>query len=149
MNWDHIMDRTKNGNPRPPFRVDKSPDEWKAILSIDEFGVTRLSGTERPFTGEFCHAYDLGIYQCVCCKTALFNSGTKFDSSTGWPSFTEPLEDNLIAYFNDDSRGYRRIEIQCNICDAHLGHVFPDGPEPSCLRFCVNSLSLKKVAVNK
>lgn len=144
MNWDQIIVRADQGNPTPPFRVDKSPDEWKALLSIDEYGVTRLSGTERPFSGEFCQAYEIGIYRCICCKTDLFNSETKFDSGTGWPSFTEPLEDNLVSYFNDDSRGYRRIEIQCNVCDAHLGHVFPDGPEPSGLRFCVNSLSLEK-----
>lgn len=144
MNWSGIINKIENGNPEPPYRVEKSLEEWRSILSADEFGVTRLHGTERPFSGEFCHAYDPGIYRCICCKTDLFNSGTKFDSGTGWPSFTDPLEENLVAYFSDDSRGYMRIEIRCNICDSHLGHVFPDGPEPTGLRYCVNSLSLEK-----
>ncbi|MDO6425056.1 peptide-methionine (R)-S-oxide reductase MsrB, partial [Saccharophagus degradans] len=91
-----------------------------------QFNITRLSGTEMPHTGEFCSSHEAGIYNCLCCGSELFDSTIKFESGTGWPSFTQPVKDNAIKYLNDDSRGRSRVEIQCNVCDSHLGHVFPD-----------------------
>ena len=95
------------------------------------------------FTGEYCHAHDPGKYHCICCDTPLFDSRIKFDSGTGWPSFTQPIQENAVKYIRDTSFGMVRVETRCNTCDAHLGHVFPDGPEPGGLRFCINSLALK------
>jgi len=146
LNWDIIMGYASKGNLTPPFRLEKSEEEWSKILTEEEFYVTRKHGTERPGTGEYCRAFDLGIYACKCCKTRLFDSHTKFESGTGWPSFTQPLSENVIQYIVDHSiAGRERIETRCNICDAHLGHVFPDGPEPSGLRYCMNSVALEKV----
>ncbi len=144
MNWKDIISKAQQGNPTDKTKIIKSEEEWKAQLSEEEYRVTRLKGTERPFTGQYCSAYEPGIYNCLCCNTSLFDSTTKFESGTGWPSFTTPIEDDLIAYEVDNSYGMTRVEILCNICDAHLGHVFPDGPQPTGLRYCVNSLSLVK-----
>lgn len=133
-------------NPLPPDKkVAKPKVEWKTMLTPEQFHVTREHGTEQAWTGEYCEAHAPGIYACVCCGTELFDSTTKFESGTGWPSFTKPVKDNVIAYKKDTSWGMTRIEVLCNVCDAHLGHVFPDGPAPSGLRFCINSASLKKV----
>lgn len=144
--WPDIIRITSvDGNPEPPQRVDKSDEEWQAQLTPEEYHVTRLKGTEQPFSSEMCGVYEPGIYACRCCATPLFNSGEKFDSGTGWPSFTQPLEKNLVAYEVDNSHGRARVEALCNICEAHLGHVFPDGPEPSGLRYCMNAVSLRKV----
>lgn len=143
MNWNDVLQFAKN-NPAPPQRVEKTEEEWKRLLTPEQFRVTRQHGTERPFSGEYCELYTAGIYKCVCCGTELFDSTQKFNSSTGWPSFTEPVKDNVIRYRADNSFGMQRIEVLCNVCDAHLGHVFPDGPAPSGLRFCINSVSLKK-----
>jgi peptide methionine sulfoxide reductase msrA/msrB len=143
MNWNDVLNSAKNPLPADR-RVTKTETEWKAQLSPEQFRVTRQHGTERPFTGEYCEAHAPGIYACVCCGTELFDSTTKFESGTGWPSFTEPVKENVIRYKMDNSWGMERVEVLCNICDAHLGHVFPDGPRPSGLRFCINSASLKK-----
>lgn len=129
----------------PPRRVERSEEEWRALLSADRFHVTRLKGTERPHSSEMCSLFTPGRYACGCCGTELFDSTSKFESGTGWPSFTHPVEDSAIAHHIDSSHGMRRIETTCNICDAHLGHVFPDGPEPSGLRFCINAVSLEKI----
>ena len=110
----------------------------------DVYYVTRNAGTERPFSSPMCTHFEAGIYACVCCDTLLFDSTVKFDSGTGWPSFTQPIKENAIAYYIDDSLDRSRVEITCNSCDAHLGHVFPDGPAPSKLRYCVNALSLQR-----
>ncbi|MCB2084461.1 MAG: peptide-methionine (R)-S-oxide reductase MsrB [Sphingomonadaceae bacterium] len=125
--------------------MEKSEDEWRELLDDEQFYVTRLKGTERPFSSEMCSLFEPGLYACSNCGTELFNSATKFDSGTGWPSFSEPVEDNVVAYHRDGTHGMERIEATCNVCDAHLGHVFPDGPHPSGLRFCINALSLGKV----
>ena len=111
----------------------------------DVYQITRDAGTERPFSSPMCSHFEPGVYACVCCETPLFDSTEKFDSGTGWPSFTQPIDPNTVAYFSDGSIIDRmRTEITCNVCDAHLGHVFPDGPAPGRLRYCVNALSLKR-----
>jgi peptide methionine sulfoxide reductase msrA/msrB len=141
--WTDILNYARNGNPSPPRRVEKSDEEWKNLLSPDVFPIARLKGTEKAFTGAYCEAHEPGRYACVCCGTPLFDSTLKFDSRSGWPSFTQPIAENVIAYHKDSSYGMVRVEVTCSVCDCHLGHVFPDGPEPSGLRFCINSASIK------
>lgn len=143
--WKDALARARDGNPAPDRRVEKTDAEWRAQLTPDQYRVTRQAGTERAFSSEMCGLFEPGIYACACCGTELFDGGTKFDSGTGWPSFTQPLKDNVVAYHADHSHGMVRIENTCNVCDAHLGHVFPDGPPPSGLRYCMNALSLEKV----
>lgn len=143
MNWNDVMRMTKV-RVEPDTKVSKTEDEWSSLLTAEQFRVTRKHGTERPFTGEYCESYEPGIYSCVCCGTPLFDSRVKFESGTGWPSFTIPVKDNVIWHKMDNSFGMVRVEVLCNICEAHLGHVFPDGPGPTGLRYCINSASLKK-----
>lgn len=142
MNWKNVISFATNGNPKPDKRVEKTEAEWKAILTPDQFRITRKKGTEAPHSGALCSAHDAGLYNCVCCNTPLFDSTIKFESGTGWPSFTQPIKENVISYSKDTSYGMIRVEVLCNTCDAHLGHVFPDGPEPSGLRYCINSESM-------
>lgn len=144
LKWDDILNIAQNGNPEPDRRVEKSEDEWRGELSDDVFRVTRQKGTERPFSSEMCTLFQPGKYACICCDTLLFDAAEKFDSGSGWPSFTQPTQANAVAYHQDVSHGMTRIETTCNVCDAHLGHVFPDGPPPSGLRYCINALALKK-----
>ena len=141
--WRDVIHFSVNGNPKPNKRVEKTEEEWRTILTPEQFQISRLHGTERPHTGSLCSIFEGEIYQCICCNTNLFDSTIKFDSSSGWPSFTQPIEENAIQYIKDDSFGMIRVEVLCNTCDSHLGHVFPDGPEPSGLRYCVNSASIK------
>lgn len=143
MNWSDVLDLA-NTNPAPPRRVETTDEEWEKILTPEQYRVTRRHGTEMPFSGEYCESYSPGIYRCVCCGTELFDSTGKFASGTGWPSFSRPVRDNVIKYKAEHGHGVQAMEILCNVCDAHLGHVFPDGPVPTGLRFCVNSISLKK-----
>ena len=143
MNWNDVIKYANNGSPAPDRRVEKTESEWQAILSPEAFRITRKKGTEAAFSGELCHAHDPGKYSCICCDTLLFDSGLKFESGSGWPSFTEPIAANAIKYEKDTSYGMVRVEVMCNICDAHLGHVFPDGPAPSGLRYCINSESIQ------
>ena len=144
LTWKNIEDFVKNGVPAPENKVIKTEEEWKKLLSDDVFFITRQSGTEHAFSSEMCSRFEPGIYACTCCGTLLFDASEKFDSQSGWPSFTQPLKENAIAYTADTTHMMTRIEVTCNCCDAHLGHVFPDGPEPSGLRYCINSLSLKR-----
>ena len=143
--WADVIHFTNKGNPTPDKRVEKTEEEWKQILTPEEYQVTRLKGTERSFSSEMCSLFDPGIYECKCCGTVLFDASEKFESGKGWPSFTQPIKENAIGYHADKSYGMIRVEVVCNVCDAHLGHVFPDGPPPSGLRYCINAVSLSKV----
>lgn len=145
MKWLDVLQFASKGNAKPPKRVEKTDAEWRAMLTEEEYYVCRKKGTERAFTGEYCEAHEPGLYACRCCGTVLFDSRTKFESGTGWPSFTIPVEPDVIKYTKDTSYGMVRVEVECNVCDCHLGHVFPDGPPPTGLRFCINSASIKLV----
>lgn len=145
LQWKDVIRFGREGNPIPARKVVKSDEEWKKELTEEEFYVLRKKGTERAFTGEYCEAHDPGLYACRGCGTLLFDATVKFESGTGWPSFTQPVEENAIAYHQDTSFGMVRVEVLCNTCDGHLGHVFPDGPRPSGLRYCINSASIKLV----
>ena len=127
-------------------RVEKSEAEWKSQLTGDQFYVTRKEGTERAFSGKYAKHHEDGIYRCVCCNTALFDSKTKFESGTGWPSYWEPIAKENVKENVDNSLGMQRVEVECVRCGAHGGHVFPDGPKPTGLRYCMNSASLNFVA---
>ena len=120
----------------------QTDEDWKKKLTPEQYQVARQCGTEPPFTGKYWNLHDDGTYHCVCCNAKLFSSGTKFESGSGWPSFYAPIDDNNLQMIEDTSHGMRRVEVRCAECGAHLGHVFPDGPKPSGVRFCINSASL-------
>jgi peptide-methionine (R)-S-oxide reductase len=148
LQWRDVLHLAEKGNPDPDHRVVKADSEWRKQLSPEEYRVTRQAATEPPFSSEMCSLFEPGIYSCVCCDTLLFDATEKFESGTGWPSFTQPLKLNAIAYRFDGPAFLKRVETLCNTCDAHLGHVFPDGPPPNGLRYCMNAVALKKKPVD-
>ena len=149
LKWNDILAYARNGNPAPDRTVRKTDDEWRRLLGAEAFAVMRKAGTERPFSSEMCSLFKPGIYSCAGCDTVLFDASGKFESGTGWPSFTQPVSVNAIAYRVDESLGMTRVEAICNVCEGHLGHVFPDGPAPSGLRYCMNAVSLKNRATGE
>ena len=149
IDWKTILEFCSSGNPEPEVSVRKSEEEWRALLTSEQYYVTREHGTERPFSSEMCGVFEPGDYACVCCGALLFKGSEKFESGTGWPSFTQPARRNAISYHQDGSLGMMRVEARCNNCGAHLGHVFPDGPGPGGLRYCMNAVSLKKMEMEK
>lgn len=122
--------------------IERTDEEWQSCLTPDQYAVTRCGGTEPAFTGKYYDHHEPGVYKCACCGAALFLSDAKYDSGSGWPSFYQPAGDDHIRELTDLSHGMRRVEVRCRKCDAHLGHVFDDGPRPTGLRYCINSLSL-------
>ncbi|MFC2971406.1 peptide-methionine (R)-S-oxide reductase MsrB [Azotobacter bryophylli] len=124
-------------------KLDKPLEAWREELSDEQFHICRLGGTERAFTGEYYATKTPGLYRCACCSAPLFDSDAKYDSGSGWPSYFQPAAPDAIASRDDFSHGMHRIEVRCARCDAHLGHVFPDGPQPTGLRYCINSASLQ------
>lgn len=144
INWADVIRFANKGNLTPDRRVEKTDDEWRNLLTEEQFYITRKKGTEARFSGEHCSRHEPGVYNCICCDTPLFDSTEKFNSGTGWPSFTQPIKENAIKYEKDGAFGMIRVEVMCNVCDSHLGHVFPAGPNPSGLRYCINSVSLNK-----
>lgn len=148
IDWNDVLKLAREGAPNPPTKVQRTPEQWREQLSEEQFRVTRMAGTERPFSSEMCTLFEPGRYACICCETVLFDAATKFDSGTGWPSFSEPATPNVVAYHADTSHGMTRVEVVCNVCEAHLGHVFPDGPMVGgkrSLRYCINAVCLQKV----
>lgn len=133
-----------NGIPGDTLKkIKRSEREWKNILTPEQFEIARNKGTEAAFTGEYWNTKKKGIYHCICCDLALFSSDAKYNSGTGWPSFYAPINETNVGEMVDNSYGWNRVEVICNRCDAHLGHVFEDGPNPTGLRYCLNSASLK------
>ncbi|MBC6609777.1 peptide-methionine (R)-S-oxide reductase MsrB [Hymenobacter sp. BT507] len=146
LRWLDVVTFARYGNPEPPRRVEKSAAEWAQELSPEQFRVLREQATESPYRNAYCRLYEPGEYVCAGCGSLLFSAATKYHAISGWPSFTQPAHKNAIRYHFDHSHHMQRVEVRCNVCRGHLGHVFPDGPAPGGLRYCINSASLRLVA---
>ncbi|HEX8657045.1 MAG TPA: peptide-methionine (R)-S-oxide reductase MsrB [Hymenobacter sp.] len=142
LRWKDIIAFAKYGNPEPVRRVEHSEAEWAQLLPPDRYRVLRQQATEPPYRNAYCRAYEPGVYACAGCGSQLFAAAEKYHAISGWPSFRQPQAHNAIHYAFDDGFGMQRVEARCNVCDGHLGHVFPDGPAPGGLRYCINSASL-------
>ncbi|PJJ59547.1 peptide-methionine (R)-S-oxide reductase MsrB [Hymenobacter chitinivorans] len=145
LRWIDILTFAKYGNPEPLRRVEKTAPEWAAQLTPAQFRVLREHHTEPPYRNAYCRSYEPGCYECAGCHSPLFDSSTKYYAISGWPSFTQPVARQAISYHFDDTYNMQRVEVRCNGCGGHLGHVFPDGPAPAGLRYCINSESLVRV----
>jgi peptide-methionine (R)-S-oxide reductase len=142
--WIDVIKFAKYSNPEPYRREEKTEEGWRQQLTPAQYQVMREKGTEPPYRNAYCRSYAPGVYTCGGCGSQLFDSTTKYHAISGWPSFTQPITKGAIKYAFDDSHNMKRIEVQCNVCESHLGHVFPDGPEPTGLRYCINSESLSR-----
>ncbi|WP_374384067.1 peptide-methionine (R)-S-oxide reductase MsrB [Thermomonas sp.] len=144
--WRDVLHWAREGNPPPPRRDARDEAAWRAALDPEAFRVLRGKGTEAPHSSPMCSLFEPGRYACAGCGTLLFDAASKYDSRSGWPSFTAPVAAGLVGYHADHRHGMTRIEATCQVCDGHLGHVFPDGPAPTGLRYCINALALRKLA---
>ena len=145
LRWKDVLYYAKYSNPEPYRRVDMSEEAWREQLTPAQYHVLREKGTERAYRNAYCRSYEPGLYVCRGCGSPLFDSSTKYHAISGWPSFRQPIAKAAVRYAFDDSFQMKRMEVLCNACDGHLGHVFPDGPEPSGLRYCINSESLNRL----
>ncbi|KAA5547506.1 peptide-methionine (R)-S-oxide reductase MsrB [Adhaeribacter rhizoryzae] len=145
LRWIDVLIFAKYSNPEPYHRVEKTEAVWQAQLTPAQFNILRQKGTEPPYRNAYCRTYEPGVYACVGCGSLLFNATAKYHAISGWPSFSQPITKAAIKYLSDDTHHLHRIEVQCNVCDGHLGHVFPDGPAPSGLRYCINSESVIRI----
>jgi len=149
LRWIDVLKYAKYSNPEPYRRVEKTDETWQNELTPAQYRIMRQKETEPPYRNAYCRTYEPGVYKCAGCGSLLFDACTKYHAISGWPSFTQPITKGAIKYVFDNSHNMQRIEVQCNVCDSHLGHVFPDGPEPSGLRYCINSESLNRIAPEK
>jgi peptide-methionine (R)-S-oxide reductase len=147
--WADVIKYAKYSNPEPPRRLELPEEEWVRRLTPAQFQVLRQRGTEPPYRNAYCRSYEPGRYACAGCGTVLFDSVTKYHAISGWPSFTQPAARSVISYHFDNGHNMQRVEVRCNVCGGHLGHVFPDGPEPAGLRYCINSVSLVQLAAGE
>lgn len=146
LRWIDVLTYARYGNPEPPYRVQRSDEEWQQMLNPEQFAVTRRHETEKPYKNAYCRHFSPGLYSCVCCHTLLFDAATQFKALlSGWPSFTQPISKNTLRYTFDSSQHMQRIAVSCNVCDAHLGHVFRYEETESSLHYCINSASLRKL----
>ena len=143
--WIDVLYYARYSNPEPNKRLDRTEEEWKACLSPAQYHCMREKGTERAFRNAYCRSFESGVYVCVGCRSPLFDSDEKSHKLSGWPSFRQPIAKGAMKYAFDTSHNMRRVEVMCSVCDSHLGHVFPEGPEPAGLRYCINSESIDRI----
>ena len=149
LRWIDVLYYSRYANPEPYRRLERTEEEWKALLSPAQYHIMREKGTERAFRNIYCRSFEPGVYNCRGCGSPLFSSKEKNHQLSGWPSFRQPVAKGAMKYAYDDSHGMKRIAVSCNVCDSHLGHVFPDGPEPATLRYCINSESMLRLEKEK